>query len=132
LRESWQGARDTEAVSQRLSSKIEHTKGRPLSDSSISSLVIPSEWAALNDWALHAKSRQNLSIAQCCEQGAHEIIPLHMHLMVSYLLSDVWSEDFEGVNVAILVHERPWGTEYRSLEHYLNIQEGVRVTQSKS
>jgi hypothetical protein len=64
------------------------------------------------------------------KQRVHEIGPLHMSL-VSYLLSYMWSEDFEDVRIAVLIHEGPLNLTYRrtgSLECYLREGYGILVT----
>ena len=63
-------------------------------------------------------------VPQHCSQGTHEIGPLHILLLVFYLLSYVRSEDFEDVHVAVLVHERPWDIKQGSLGLYLDLREG--------
>ena len=51
------------------------------------------------------------SVAHRYYKGIHEIGPLHVLLLVFYLLSYVWGEVFKYVYIAVLVHERPWDTE---------------------
>lgn len=80
----------------------------------------------------HVRTPQSLCATKE-KQSSHEIGPLHMHLLVFYLLSYLWSGDFEDVHIAVLVHERPWEIEQGRLERYVDLREDGRVNyQSKS